>query len=161
MHPLSPQSACNGGKVSPSWVVRFAAVTLPRQLSVRRDSLMPSLTAFLITTYRTYMVIAKLIAYAIVPSTSITKTSRRMAISNCVHCSMVVPPGRHFDGLTPAQVCDAEFRSAKRTVRPSASQESAPRPLRAPRAVKAQGATRNALQWQQIALHLTDRVVNP
>lgn len=63
--------------------------------------------------------------------------------------------------LTIRKVCDAEYKAACRTVRPSASQESAPRPLRAPRAVKAQGATRNAREWQQIALHLSDRVVNP
>lgn len=39
-------------------------------------------------------------------------------------------------------------------VRPSASQESAPRPLRAPRAVKAQGATLSRPNWRQMALDI-------
>ena len=82
--------------------------------------------------------------------------------SHALTSIMGVPPVVVPPGLSAGRVCDAEYVWAKRTVRPSASQESAPRPLRAPRAVKAQGATsRNALQWQQIALHLADRVVNP
>lgn len=63
--------------------------------------------------------------------------------------------------LTSQQVCDAEYASAKRAFRPLASQKSAPRPLRAPRVVKAQGGTRNRLAWLQIGLFLEDRVVNP
>lgn len=43
------------------------------------------------------------------------------------------------------------------TFRPSASQESAPRPLRAPRAVKAQGATQSRPNWAQMALDLPQR----
>jgi len=38
--------------------------------------------------------------------------------------------------------------------RPSASQESGPRSVTAPRPVKARRGTRNRVQWQQIALHL-------
>lgn len=63
--------------------------------------------------------------------------------------------------LTPRQVCDAEYRSALRSVRPSASQESGPRSVTAPRPVKARRGTRNRVQWQQIALHLEGGEVRP
>lgn len=69
----------------------------------------------------------------------------------------------NFQGVPSAEVRSSILASLREVnrFRPSVSQESAPRPLRAPRAVKAQGATRNAVQWQHIALHLADRVVNP
>jgi hypothetical protein len=63
--------------------------------------------------------------------------------------------------LSIREVCDAEYTSAKRQFRPPVAKESAPRPLRAPRAVKPRGDTPNERAWQQIALHLADRVVNP
>lgn len=160
MPSLFLQSARIGGSVSPSWVRLLSLVTRVRQLSVSRDSLMPCLIAYLMTMYRTYIDIAKPATYAKVTSTISWKASRRIATSNCIH-SMGVPPGSDSAALSASQVCDAEYRSAKYPVRPSASQESAPRPLRAPRAVKAQGGTRNAAEWQQILLHLTDYVVNP
>lgn len=63
--------------------------------------------------------------------------------------------------LSSSKVCDAEYRSAKRSVRPPASQKSASRSVTAPRAVKAQGGTRNRLVWVQVGLFLEDRVVCP
>lgn len=60
--------------------------------------------------------------------------------------SFLGPCGHHCDNACGPDLC--EFR-------PPASQESAPRPLRAPRAVKAQGATRQSRpNWRQMALEL-------
>ena len=62
--------------------------------------------------------------------------------------------------LTPQQVCDAEYRSAKRFIRPPSAPKSGGVPAGSP-LVKRRGGTRTHLQWVQITLHLEDRVVNP
>jgi hypothetical protein len=83
---------------------------------------------------------------------------------------MVVPPGSHSAVITAKRSCNSACPPGGLYApdcghpecldfRPRPSQESAPRPLRAPRAVKAGGATRrgrNRLEWLQIALHLED-----
>lgn len=58
--------------------------------------------------------------------------------------------------LTIKQVCNAEYRAANRSLCPPVSQESAPRTVTAPRAVKTRGGTRNKLVWLQIGLALED-----
>lgn len=58
--------------------------------------------------------------------------------------------------LTPRQVCEAEYRAARRAVRPPAPPESAGKSLPAPPVVKVRGGTRNKLVWLQIGLALED-----
>jgi len=65
-----------------------------------------------------------------------------------------MPPLRHGPcGLACDNACGPDLCR----FRPASSQESSPRPLRAPRVVKARRATRNnRLEWLQVALHLED-----
>ena len=161
MPPLKPQSARIGGSVSPSCVLRFASSTLVRQLSTRRDSLMPSLMAVLITRYSAHIVIAKLIAYATMAINSMWKVSRRSAISNWVHSFIGVPPGGHSALLRVRDVCRSEHRWAVQSLSPSLACESADASVTAPSVVAQGRGTRNESAWREISLFLQDRVVNP
>lgn len=145
MPPLFLQSALMGGRVSPLWVFLLSLVTRARQLSPSLDSLIPSRMAYLITKYSSHIATAKPMA----SSTMSWKAAFVISIWNVCRLPMsLILSSRIGTGSKPAPV------------RPLASQESAPRPLRAPRAVKAQGATRkrsrNRLEWLQIALALED-----
>lgn len=62
------------------------------------------------------------------------------------------PCGRYCDGSCGDHRCD---------FRPSASQESGPRSVTAPRPVKARRGTSNRLEWLQISLFLAGHKVKP
>lgn len=64
--------------------------------------------------------------------------------------------------LSVSDVCDAEYRSARRAARSLPPTKKAGRSVTAPPAGRRAGNTgRNHAAWVQISLFLQDRVVNP
>ena len=164
MPSLRLHSAYIGGFVSPLFSL-LAALTAFFQRSVVLVSLIPSLTA------------ARIVKYRAAPSATIWMTSTNTAsAANFVNATS--SGSKFMVGTSPG--CWSRDRTAGESliplpvsvtvnreqhcnvldVRSPAPQESAPRSVTAPRAVKVQGGTRkrskNRLEWLQIALHLED-----